>query len=86
MAKYDEQLKRMMHLMDYDNTLNESKKTNNGIECHRTAADGKEYGIIKEGAYYYIKTSTPDKMNIAEKAALIVTLLCLIALIVIMFN
>lgn len=66
MAKYDEQLKRMMHLMEYDNTLNESKKTNNGIEYHTTAADGKEYGIIKEGAYYYIKTSTPDKMNIAE--------------------
>lgn len=66
MAKYDEQLKRMMHLMDYDNTLNESKKTNNGIECHRTAADGKEYGIIKEGAYYYIKTTTPDKMNMVE--------------------
>ena len=66
MAKYDEQLKRMMHLIDYDNTLNESKKTNNGIECHRTAADGKEYGIIKEGAYYYIKTTTPDKMNMVE--------------------
>ena len=66
MAKYDEQLQRMMHLMNYDNTLNESKKTNNGIECHRTAADGKEYGIIKEGAYYYIKTTTPDKMNMVE--------------------
>lgn len=66
MAKYDEQLKRMMHLMDYDNSLNESKKTNKGIEYHTTAADGKEYGIIKEGAYYYIKTSTPDKMNIVE--------------------
>lgn len=66
MAKYDEQLKRMMHLIDYDNTLNESKKTNSGIECHRTAADGKEYGIIKEGAYYYIKTTTPDKMNMVE--------------------
>ena len=48
MAKYDEQLKRMMHLMEYDNTLNESKKTNKGIEYHTTAADGKEYGIIKE--------------------------------------
>ena len=66
MAKYDEQLKRMMHLMDYDNKLNESKKRNNGIECHKTAADGKEYGIIKEGAYYYIKTTTPDKMNMVE--------------------
>ena len=66
MAKYDEQLQRMMHLINYDNTLNESKKTNNGIECHKTAADGKEYGIIKEGAYYYIKTTTPDKMNMVE--------------------
>lgn len=66
MAKYDEQLERMMNLMNYDNSLNESKKTNNGIEYHTTAADGKEYGIIKEGRYYYLKTTTPEKKNIAE--------------------
>lgn len=66
MGKYDEQLQRMMNLMNYDNSLNESKKTSNGIEYHTTAADGKEYGIIKEGRYYYLKTTTPDKKNIAE--------------------
>ena len=66
MGKYDEQLQRMMNLMNYDNSLNESKKQNNGIEYHTTAADGKEYGIIKEGRYYYLKTTTPDKKNISE--------------------
>ena len=66
MANYDKSLDRMMYLMNYDNSLNESKKTNTGIECHRTGADGKEYGIIKEGLKYYIKTSTPEKQNIAE--------------------
>lgn len=66
MAKYDEQLNRMMSLMNYDNSLNESKKTNNGIEYHITAADGREYGIIKEGRYYYLKTTTPEKKNISE--------------------
>ena len=66
MANYDKSLDRMMYLMNYDNSLNESKKTNTGIEYHRTGADGKEYGIIKEGLKYYIKTSTPEKQNIAE--------------------
>ena len=66
MANYDKSLDRMMYLMNFDNSLNESKKTNTGIECHRTGADGKEYGIIKEGLKYYIKTSTPEKQNIAE--------------------
>jgi hypothetical protein len=67
MAKYDETLERMQYLMGYDNTLNESKKQiNTGIEYHTTAADGKEYGIIKEGRRFYIKTTTPEKKNIAE--------------------
>lgn len=66
MANYDKSLDRMMYLMNYDNSLDESKKTNTGIEYHRTGADGKEYGIIKEGLKYYIKTSTPEKQNIAE--------------------
>lgn len=67
MANYDKTLERMHYLMNYDNSLNEStKKTNSGIEYHTTAADGKEYGIIKEGRRFYIKTTTPDKKEIAE--------------------
>ena len=67
MANYDKTLDRMHYLMNYDNSLNEStKKTNCGIEYHTTAADGKEYGIIKEGRRFYIKTTTPDKKELAE--------------------
>ena len=65
MAKYDNQLERMQFLMAYDNKINESAKYNS-VEFHTKGADNKEYGIIKEGTYYYIKESTPDKATLAE--------------------
>ena len=65
MSNFDTKLERMTYLMGYDNHINESKKSN-GIEYHTTGADGKEYGIIKEGVSYYIKTSTPDKAELVE--------------------
>lgn len=64
MAKFDEQLYRMEHLMNYQMPVNESKKN---IEYCAAGADGKYYGIIKEGAYFYIKSCTDsNKKNLAE--------------------
>ncbi len=63
MAKFDEQLSRMQYLMGYKMPVNENK---NGVEYSIVAADGKRYGIIKEGAKYYIKISDANKQNIAE--------------------
>lgn len=64
MAKFDEQLSRMEHLMNYQMPVNESKKN---IEYCAAGADGKYYGIIKEGAYFYIKSCTDsNKKNLAE--------------------
>ena len=60
MAKYDEQLSRMEYLMNYNNSLNESK-SNNGIEYHTEGSDGKVYGIIRENNKYYIKTTQKGK-------------------------
>lgn len=65
MAKYDNQLERMHFLMAYDNKINESTKYNS-IEYHTKGADDKEYGIIKEGTYYYIKECAPEKATLAE--------------------
>lgn len=63
MAKYDEQLDRMNFLMEYKN---EPKKAISNIEYHANGADGKVYGILKEGTKYYIKTTEMGKENIAE--------------------
>lgn len=49
--------------MGYKMPVNESKTK---VECHMEGADGKVYGIIKEGTKYYIKTTTPGKETIAE--------------------
>lgn len=66
MAKYDKQLERMQFLMGYDNTLTESKKNSKNIEYHTTGADGKEYGIIKEGTCYFIKESDSKGATLLE--------------------
>lgn len=62
MAKYDEQLSRMLSLME-DKTV---KKPVSNIEYHANGADGKVYGILREGTKYYIKTTEPGKENISE--------------------
>ena len=46
MANFDEQLSRMHYLMGYKMPVVESKS---GVEHSVVAADGKRYGIIKEG-------------------------------------
>jgi hypothetical protein len=63
MAKYDEQVSRMLSLM-------EDKKSpvtvSSSVWTYRTGADGNVYGIIKEGTKFYIKTTEQGKENLAE--------------------
>ena len=63
MAKYDDQLARMNYLMEFKN---QPKEVRTNIEYHANGADGKVYGILKEGTKYYIKTTESGKENIAE--------------------
>jgi len=63
MAKYDEQLSRMLSLMEDKNA---NKKPASNIEYHANGADGKVYGILKEGTKYYIKTTESGKENLSE--------------------
>lgn len=65
MAKFDEQLSRMEYLMGYHVPVNESHTSSN-IEYSTKGADGKVYGILKEGNRYYIKTTEDGKQNISE--------------------
>lgn len=64
MADFDNTLARMQELMNYKSPVNESKRT--GVEYSAEGADGKRYGIIKEGTKFYVKCSDKDAPNIAE--------------------
>ena len=64
MTTFDEKLARMEYLMEYKTPKQESASS--GIEYHTEGADGKVYGIIKEGNTYYIKTTAKGKENLKE--------------------
>lgn len=59
------QFSRMKQLMSYG--LTESKKQPySGIEYTKVAADGKLYGIVREGTKFYIKVSSKKDNVLAE--------------------
>ena len=61
----NETLNRMKALMGYG-LQTESKKTPySSVENQKLGADGKVYGIVREGTNYYIK-SAPNKQNLVE--------------------
>ncbi len=64
MSNFDEKLSRMEFLMGYRMPVNESRQSN--VEYHTEGADGKVYGILKEGTTYYIKTTEKGKETLAE--------------------
>lgn len=64
MNKYDKQLNRMLSLMEDKNAP--TAKKSSSIEYHANGADGKVYGIIKEGTKYYIKETESGKENLSE--------------------
>ena len=56
----DEQLQRMKVLMSYG--INESKQpVYSSVEYNKVAADGKLYGIVREGTKYFIKVAKNAK-------------------------
>ena len=67
MSKIDSKLQRMTYLMGYKmgNNVNENKRSSN-IEFVAEGADGKMYGIIKEGTHYYLKSCKKGGENVAN--------------------
>lgn len=67
MSKIDNKLQRMTYLMGYKmgGNVNENKRSSN-IEFVAEGADGKMYGIIKEGTHYYLKSCNKGGENLAE--------------------
>ena len=56
MNKFDNQISRMKAMMNYG-LQTESKSQYSNIEYKRVGADGKMYGIVREGTKFYIKVS-----------------------------
>lgn len=66
MGRFNDQMSRMKSLMNYGVV---SENTNNGnsiIEFTAEAADGKIYGIVREGTKFYIKRTEKGKESLTE--------------------
>ena len=61
----NEQLSRMKSLMNYG-LKTENKQSYSSVEYQKVGADGKVYGIVREGTKYYIK-SAPNKSNLIKE-------------------
>lgn len=65
MNKFDNQISRMKAMMNYG-LQTESKTQYSDIEYKRLGADGKMYGIVREGAKFYIKVSDKTENVLKE--------------------
>ena len=64
---YDEQLDRMKTLMSYGVNEATARESQSVVEYKTEGADGKTYGIIREGQKFYIKAAPKkDTEVIAE--------------------
>lgn len=65
MNKFDNQISRMKTMMNYG-LQTENKNQYSTIEYNRVGADGKMYGIVREGTKYYIKVSNKTDKVLKE--------------------
>lgn len=62
----EEQIQRMKNLMNYGLTENKQPEYSS-VEYSKEAANGKLYGIVREGAKYYIKVAKNPKGNLVSE-------------------
>ena len=62
----NEQLARMKSLMNYGLKTEGKEAQYSSVEYKKLAADGKVYGIVREGTKYYIN-SAPNKSNLVNE-------------------
>ena len=62
----NEQISRMKALMGYGLQTESKKAPYSAVENQKLGADGKMYGIVREGTKYYIK-SAPNKTNLVKE-------------------
>ena len=62
----NDQLNRMKSLMNYGLQTESKQAPYSTVEYQKVGADGKVYGIVREGTNYYIK-SAPNKQNLVKE-------------------
>lgn len=62
----NDQLSRMKSLMNYGLKTESKQAPYSAVEYQKVGADGKVYGIVREGTKYYIK-SAPNKQNLIKE-------------------
>lgn len=62
----NDQLNRMKSLMNYGLQTESKQAPYSTVEYQKVGADGKVYGIVREGTKYYIK-SAPNKQNLIKE-------------------
>lgn len=62
----NDQLNRMKSLMNYGLQTESKQAPYSTVEYKKVGADGKVYGIVREGTKYYIK-SAPNKQNLIKE-------------------
>ena len=65
MNKFENQISRMKAMMNYG-LQTESKNQYSSVEYQRAGADGKMYGIVREGTKFYIKVSNKTENVLKE--------------------
>lgn len=66
MSTVQNQLERMRALMNYG--LKNEEKQYSSVEYQKKGADGKTYGIVREGTKYYIKVSEDKGSNLMKES------------------
>ena len=66
MGRFNDQMSRMKDLMNYGVVSENTNNGNHSIEFTAEAADGKIYGIVREGTKFYIKRAEKGKESLAE--------------------
>ena len=68
MNNIENQISRMKAMMNYGLQTESKKNSYSTIEYQREGADGKMYGIVREGAKFYIKVASKGKGNIVAES------------------
>lgn len=66
MSNVSEQISRMKAMMSYGNNSDKNHKPYSGLEYQKAGADGKMYGIVREGSKYYIKVANKSSEALKE--------------------
>ena len=66
MSEFSNKIERMKTMMNYGLKTENKNTQYSSVEYQKVAADGKNYGIVREGAKFYIKVSNKTKDALKE--------------------